>query len=85
MATVKKAKVIRGVYIRGVAYAEGTVGSVSNDGTKQSGDAFVVSHQEFNEMRVSNYLVPHVEPEVVAPAAVPAVETKYDDAAKKGK
>jgi len=84
MATAKKAKVLRGVYIRGVAYAEGTVGSVSNDGTKQPGDAFVVSHQEFNEMRSSNYLVAHVEPEV-AEVAVPVVETKYDDAAKKGK
>jgi len=84
MATVKKAKVLRGVYIRGVAYAEGTVGSVSNDGTKQPGDAFVISHQEFNEMRASNYLVAHVEPEAVAVTA-PVIDTKYDDAAKKGK
>jgi hypothetical protein len=57
-----KAKVIRGVMIRGKAHAEGAVGSVGNE--KQPGDAFLISHQEFNEMRAANYVVEHEEPKV---------------------
>lgn len=73
MATVK-ARVIRPVYVRGVE--------------KHEGDVVDLSHQEFHEMRTTNFVVKHVEPEAppvaaVAPAA-PAVEpARADD--KKGK
>jgi len=63
---MKKAVVVRGVYIRGKAFPEGAVGTVGTD--KQPGDAFVLSHQEFDELRVSNYVAPHV---VAAPVVVP--------------
>lgn len=59
-----KAKVIRGVFIRGKAHAEGAIGSV---GKKQDGDAFELTPQEFNELKASNYVVAHVE----TPAAGP--------------
>ena len=88
MATVQKAKVVRGVYIRGVAHAEGVVGSVSDQGTRQPGDSFVISHQEFNEMKASNYVVAHVEPAAPEPV-VPQFQAEevavplYSDGAKK--
>lgn len=66
-----RAKVIRGVYIRGTPHAEGAVGSVREDGVKQPGDAFVVSHQEFHEMCTANYLAPHIDAPVVEPVVVP--------------
>lgn len=67
-----KAKVIRGVYIRGKAYPEGTVGGV---GKQEAGDAFVVSHQEFNELVNANYLVHHAAPAVAPEAPVVAPES----------
>lgn len=68
----KKAVVIRGVYIRGTAYAEGTVGVVGNrDTVKAADEAFIVSHQEFDELRSSNYLAAYVAPPAPEPKPEP--------------
>jgi hypothetical protein len=52
-----KAKVIRGVYIRGTAYGEGSIVDVST--------------QEFQELKSTNYVV-MATPEEVAAAETPA-------------
>lgn len=82
-----RAKVIRGVYIRGTPQPEGAVGSVREDRVKQPGDAFAVSHQEFHELCSANYLAPHADAPVSEPAApvpAPAVEPEKSEV-KKGK
>lgn len=78
-----KAKVIRGVYIRGTPYPEGAVGSVREDLAKQPGDAFACTHQEFHELRTANYLAQHIEPE--KPAAAPAAPPPAEEPPKKAK
>jgi len=61
----KRAIVIRGVYIRGTPYAEGKTGSVGTE--KQPGDDFVVSPQEYAELKNSNYLAAAPEVKVEPP------------------
>ncbi len=73
----RKAVVIRGVYIRGKAHGEGATGSVRNDGVVQPGDDFVLTHQQFDELRASNYVAaaPGASPPVT-PSVAPAPPIK---------
>lgn len=75
-AMAKRARVTRGVYIRGVPYAEGAEGSVGT--VKQPGDAFVLSAQEFAELKASYYVVeaPEKAPETAKEPEVKAEEPK---------